>query len=932
MAQEYKYFIYGNGDISRYMREIFLFLGISKGIHSINGCSGILIIRNNYITNPREIAGALNSTQSCIWMEGHPFPLCHSKRNASDVPPERLNLAFIAPDDMGFLDLDLANGRFKGFSQSIGGKAALWDTNLCAGLGVRAKSQDAIAKFVLGTKFETLNNLKPILKKSKILELLKLSHGQWRVELPAVREKILNTFNTNFVIVRSSSSQEDSWSASNAGVFQTIMYVNAEIELELSDAIFDVFKSYGKNCQHGDHVLIQPMLDDVKLSGVALSRNLSHHSPYYVINYDDSQGGTDSITSGNDSGKTLVIRRDFDIESSAIPIEILAILDAIKEIESIIECQALDVEFAVDKNDVVYIFQVRPIAGVDALNFSDAKIFTRLDLAKSSIQNLKSTASNMLGEDSIFGVMPDAHPAELIGLKPKPLAYSLYRHFITDDVFASQRSRLGYRDVRPNPLMIELCGQPFVDVRTSFNSMMPNALRADIASKIINCNISKLKENYALHDKVEFDILLTNWIFNIESAVVQRYSKALTPPECDEYVDALILLTNTIIKNFNDDTKVDVSCLDKFDPIINSGAPNLKKASYLINAAKNYGVESFVLTARCAFIATSILRSFVSGGIVSQGQYDLFMRSLNTVTFDMERDAFLVKNGDMEINSFAKKYGHLRPGTYDITVPAYFQKIKNSIAPIIESSREMESIKCEWPDSVKKKIDDIFYFNGLHITYDQFEKFCRRAIAGRENRKFEYTKLLSYGLFYLEQWGLEVGLSVDQLSFLNWPMLNDLALGCKEFARSDVLAVADIEMNKFMANTGIELPLIFSSAGEIDYFFKINGEANFITTKNIEAKILAVNVEHPSQDLLKEIYGKIVLIPRADPGYDWLFSQGIAGLITMFGGGNSHMAIRSAELGLPAAIGVGENLYNKYATANRMALNCLERKITISSN
>ena len=40
---------------------------------------------------------------------------------------------------------------------------------------------------------------------------------------------------------------------------------------------------------------------------------------------------------------------------------------------------------------------------------------------------------------------------------------------------------------------------------------------------------------------------------------------------------------------------------------------------------------------------------------------------------------------------------------------------------------------------------------------------------------------------------------------------------------------------------------------------------------------------------------KIVLIEGADPGFDWIFSQNIAGLITKYGGANSHMAIRSAE-------------------------------------
>ena len=64
----------------------------------------------------------------------------------------------------------------------------------------------------------------------------------------------------------------------------------------------------------------------------------------------------------------------------------------------------------------------------------------------------------------------------------------------------------------------------------------------------------------------------------------------------------------------------------------------------------------------------------------------------------------------------------------------------------------------------------------------------------------------------------------------------------------------------------------------------------------------------------------IVLIPQADPGFDWLFSHGISGLVTMYGGANSHMAIRSAEFGLPAAIGIGEQRYRQISSGRVLEL------------
>lgn len=42
----------------------------------------------------------------------------------------------------------------------------------------------------------------------------------------------------------------------------------------------------------------------------------------------------------------------------------------------------------------------------------------------------------------------------------------------------------------------------------------------------------------------------------------------------------------------------------------------------------------------------------------------------------------------------------------------------------------------------------------------------------------------------------------------------------------------------------------------------------------------------------------------------------------MYGGANSHMAVRAAEFSLPAAIGVGESRYDQLRQANVLEVNC----------
>ena len=57
------------------------------------------------------------------------------------------------------------------------------------------------------------------------------------------------------------------------------------------------------------------------------------------------------------------------------------------------------------------------------------------------IKKLKVKNNHLIGNTSFFGVMPDWNPAEIIGIKPKPLSTSLYRELITDHVWAINRKK-----------------------------------------------------------------------------------------------------------------------------------------------------------------------------------------------------------------------------------------------------------------------------------------------------------------------------------------------------------------------------------------------------------------------------------------------------------------------------------------------------------
>ena len=134
------------------------------------------------------------------------------------------------------------------------------------------------------------------------------------------------------------------------------------------------------------------------------------------------------------------------------------------------------------------------------------------------------------------------------------------------------------------------------------------------------------------------------------------------------------------------------------------------------------------------------------------------------------------------------------------------------------------------------------------------------------------------------------------------------------------------QKRKRLLASRIQLPNLITKEMDLDFFIVGSDVPNFIGSVSVISECVAIS-DRESMGLDTE--NKIVLIPQADPGYDWLFSKGITGLITMYGGANSHMAIRCAEFGLPAAVGVGEQKYQKLARARLIELSPLQSTIKV---
>lgn len=772
-----------------------------------------------------------------------------------------------------------------------------------------------------GTKAETLERLRPHLKSALILPLSAFSVDCWKGD----KHKCLNQIHTLFpfgkLIIRSSAFSEDTLQSSNAGHFDSVLGVNADDRAALENAIHHVIESFGQNSSGTNQFFVQPFLSNVALSGVVFTRDLDMLSPYYIVNYDDHSSRTDSVTSGQSNKlKTLIKFRNQKTRHEKFK----NLFEVISEIETLFQSDCLDIEFAIDHSNQIYILQVRPIVRQGrALPLTSQvghylhKIFMKAD-------HLNQRHPYLFGNQTLLGVMPDWNPAEMIGVKPHPLALSLYEELITDKTWSVARAQYGYKDVRSYPLMVSLIHQPYIDVRVSFNSFIPQGVSDDLAERLTNYYLQSLKQSPASHDKVEFDIILSCFFFDIDTRLKHLEKAGFSKSDTAELRAALLNLTKNVLLSEGTDGvfKTDINAIEQLrvrqNKVLESDMIPLEKIYWLIEDCKRYGTRPFAGIARVAFIAVQILKSLATTGVLSEKETECFMGSLCTVSKQMANDHARLSQAE-----FIDRYGHLRPGTYDILSASYAEgyDLYFNQSDLPEGNKE----KFDFSSSALKAIDQALAKEGFQINASELIALIRQAIEGREHAKFVFSRSVSEILRYVKELTKFYGFSVEDASFINIKTLHQLyaTLDHRDLC---IILSEEIQRNKeFHEITKLlKLPALIVSPEDVFEFELEEGAPNFITLGRCQAEVVG-----EENILASSLTGKIIFIPSADPGYDWIFTKKIAGLVTMYGGANSHMAIRAAELRIPAVIGAGEKNYPHWCKAAILEIDCLNKQVRV---
>mgnify|MGYP006187292507 CR=1 FL=1 len=126
----------------------------------------------------------------------------------------------------------------------------------------------------------------------------------------------------------------------------------------------------------------------------------------------------------------------------------------------------------------------------------------------------------------------------------------------------------------------------------------------------------------------------------------------------------------------------------------------------------------------------------------------------------LKKDYDLYLKKKISKKEFLRKFGHLRPGTYDITATRYDKK-----NDYFENVKFLKKAKKEYQKEQEIQID--FLKNGLKINWYDFEEFLKKSLVQREELKFEFTRNLSDSLELIAEAGSQLGLKREEIACLD---------------------------------------------------------------------------------------------------------------------------------------------------------------------
>lgn len=709
------------------------------------------------------------------------------------------------------------------------------------------------------------------------------------------------TFGNRAVAVRSDAHNEDGLFCSHAGQFLSLLDV---APAQLASAIDRVVESLPG--EPGDQIMVQAMVQGIELAGVASTHRVTDGAPWYCIEL----AALDScaVTSGRANGRQIAVARHCalnpEVLQSLAP-AVCRVLRLLLEVENLTPQQPLEIEFAFgsEGDDVssVFLLQARPLT--TAMRWPGRTGDEPIRLPALDFLLQPDPLSAVVGQRSLLSLMSDWNPAELIGTHPRPLALSLFQHTIACGVWWQARAQLGYAPVPSADVQLlrVLHGRPMVDLRRSANSLLPSGLPTSTSEQLINGWMARLDSQPELHDKVEFQIYRTARDFNSTEQLRLEWNSWLSEDLRLQWEMALSTLTQN------------VTSVSPQSPLVHHLRTIVKLDSEAIHdepwnallSRCQHGTLAFAALARLAFIGEGQLRSAVQREALTPDRALLLRAtSRNAPMQDFELDRSAALSG---------RHGHLRPGTFDIRQNTWGSSAYLHVSERTETAPGFSLLSGE-RIALQQLLDEAEFM----LSPDSWVQFVQRSAAAREWGKHVFSRHLSAAMDGIAQELAQSGLDSECAS---WLTIEDLQRGQSMPRRSRSLfwiERAGLARQLHNAEASLILSPVLRNETDRAIADSMGTLPNFVGNRVAEGPLVVLKNPQARPD--SSLRGAIVATCQADPGFDWLFDCGITGLITAWGGSNSHMAIRCAEFGLSAAIGCGEAVFSKVSQARHARL------------
>lgn len=504
------------------------------------------------------------------------------------------------------------------------------------------------------------------------------------------------------------------------------------------------------------------------IRGTIYTREIKNNLPYYVIE--------------NEDGEITYIARNTSREF--IEEEIFELLKYVKlEEAKKKDGFCLKMNFSVDENLDVMISHVEQLERHEE---------TKIGITDKEFFNAKSFAKcNYLDFNHVLSDKAYCKPVAIIGENPRPLEYSLFREFITNEIWSKGISTFGYRYVQED-LMLKIGNRPYLSVDFIMEGLTPGNLPEQLRYRLLKYYEDELRSKKHPHDRVEYDIIFNSFDFETDEKLDRLPKDEFGDYEIAMLRKTLFNMTLNAIKNYAEISKKDKAMLSELNALCakiniqlsvndNNVMKLYKFISELSEAIKQNGFICFVRHARCIYMALRLLETLGKKGYVSDENIKEFANSVGEIRFDYT-------------------------GAYDIRSDCYSRLRDEYTKRFVNEKTEYGEVK----HLDRKGLETAIHDAGFDITADLLEEFIVDTIRNGAEIKLECMNSIGMLLELVKQLADAIGIAREDMSYLD---IHDLF---SYHSRESYIQTIGPRRTLYHAYSKLILPDAIFGVGDID--------------------------------------------------------------------------------------------------------------------